>query len=113
MVSFPPAQRPTTTILPELGLFTRFVSRLPVGRKLLLIYLLVVSSVIYVSSILINKQYIAINFARKEGAGSAYVARIRDVLTELPVLNAPAPDGTATTSAPGAAELVAWRAALA
>ena len=66
-----------------LSLFTRFVGRLPVGRKLLLIYLLDLSAVIYISGILINEKYIAINFARKEVAGNAYIAQVRDTLTQL------------------------------
>ena len=68
-----------------LGFFARFVGGLPVGRKLLLIYLLDLSAVIYVSGILIHEKYIAINFARKEVAGSAYIARIRDALATLPL----------------------------
>ena len=75
------------------GIFLRFVGRLPVGRKLLLIYLLDLSAVIYVSGILINEKYIAINFARKEVAGSAYIAEVRDVLTGLRVPIVLAADG--------------------
>ena len=53
-------------------LFTRFLGRLSVSRKLMLIYLLDLSAVIYISGILINEKFIAIDFARKELAGNAY-----------------------------------------
>lgn len=36
----------------------RAIGQLPVGRKLLLIYLLDLTAVIYISSILINEKYI-------------------------------------------------------
>ena len=67
-----------------LTLISRFVSHLPVGRKLLLIYLLDFSAVLYVSSIMISEKYIAINFARKEVEGTAYVAPLRDTRLALP-----------------------------
>ncbi len=75
------------------SVLTRLIGRLPVGRKLLLIYLLDLSAVIYVSSILINEKFIAINFARKEIAGNLYIAEVRDVLLALPVPHAGAPAG--------------------
>ncbi|HSV70782.1 MAG TPA: EAL domain-containing protein [Methylibium sp.] len=59
-------------------LFTRLLGRLSVSRKLMLIYLLDLSAVIYVSSILINEKYIAIDFARKEVQGNAYIAGVRE-----------------------------------
>ncbi|EWS52600.1 MULTISPECIES: hypothetical protein [unclassified Methylibium] len=51
--------------------FSRLLTRLSVGRKLMLIYLLDLTAVIFVSSILINEKFIAIDFARKEIAGNA------------------------------------------
>jgi len=96
-----------------LGLFARFVGRLPVGRKLLLIYLLDLSAVIYVSGILINEKYIAINFARKEVAGSAYIAEVRDVLTALPVPIVPDAAGKARASVPEPLQLDRWTRLLA
>ena len=58
----------------------RLIGRLSVSRKLTLIYALDLSAVIFVSSILINEKYIAINFARKEIVGNAYITEIRKVL---------------------------------
>jgi len=63
--------------------FTRLLSRLSVGQKLLLIYLLDLTAVIFVSAILINEKYISIDFARKELAGNAYVHALRDGLVDL------------------------------
>jgi PAS domain S-box-containing protein len=63
--------------------FIRILSRLSVGRKLVLIYLLDLTAVVFVSSILINEKYIAINFARDELRGNAYVAVLRDGLIDL------------------------------
>ena len=62
--------------------FGRLLSRLSVSRKLMLIYLLDLSAVIYVSGILINEKFIAIDFARKEVQGNAYVEGVRDALTD-------------------------------
>ena len=42
-----------------------WLGRLSVGRKLMLIYLLDLSAVIYVSGILIHEKFLAIDFARK------------------------------------------------
>jgi diguanylate cyclase (GGDEF)-like protein/PAS domain S-box-containing protein len=61
-------------------LVSRFLGRLSVGKKLLLIYLLDLTAVIFVSSILINEKYLAINFARKEVVGNSYIAVVRDAL---------------------------------
>ena len=58
--------------------FSTLLARLSVGRKLLLIYLLDLSAVIFISGILINEKFIAIDFARKEIAGNAYIAVVRD-----------------------------------
>ncbi|MCW5644975.1 MAG: EAL domain-containing protein [Rhodoferax sp.] len=90
------------------GIFSRFVGRLPVGRKLLLIYLLDLSAVIYVSGILINEKYIAINFARKEVAGSAYIAEVRDVLTGLRVPIVLAADGKPASEPPSREQVDRW-----
>ena len=92
-----------------LTLISRLVSHLPVGRKLLLIYLLDFSAVLYVSSIMISEKYIAINFARKEVEGTAYVAPLRDTLLALPV---PLGSDPAPTP-PLTALLDAWREHLA
>ena len=46
--------------------FGRLLARLSVSRKLMLIYLLDLTAVIFVSSVLINEKFIAIDFARKE-----------------------------------------------
>ncbi|WP_428419779.1 EAL domain-containing protein [Methylibium sp.] len=79
--------------------FSRLLARLSVGRKLMLIYLLDLTAVIFVSSILINEKFIAIDFARKEIAGNAYVAEMRDGLVDAALWAA----GVAAT-APGLAE---------
>ncbi|WP_409166468.1 EAL domain-containing protein [Variovorax sp. H27-G14] len=62
------------------GHITRRLSRLSVGRKLLVIYLLDLSAVIFISGILINEKFIAIDFGRKEMAGAAYIDRLRPTL---------------------------------
>ena len=56
------------------------IGRLSVSRKLILIYALDLSAVIFVSSILINEKYIAINFARRELVGNAYITEVRKAL---------------------------------
>lgn len=78
----------------------RAIGQLPVGRKLLLIYLLDLTAVIYISGILINEKYISIDFSRKELAGNAYIAEVRDVLVALPT---PLPTPQASSSAPAKA----------
>ncbi len=75
----------------------RVIGQLPVGRKLLLIYLLDLTAVIYISGILINEKYISIDFSRKELAGNAYIAEVRDVLVALPTPLPPAPLKVAAT----------------
>jgi len=62
------------------GFIQRLIGKLSVSRKLVLIYLLDLSAVIFVSSILINEKFIAIDFARKEITGNAYIGAIRDVI---------------------------------
>ncbi|MES2098390.1 MAG: EAL domain-containing protein [Pseudomonadota bacterium] len=63
--------------------FARRLSNLGVGKKLLLIYLLDLSTVIFISSILIHEKYIAIDFSRKELAGTAYIEALRPTLIAL------------------------------
>lgn len=65
------------------GRISRLIGKLTVGRKLALIYLLDLSAVIFISGILINEKYIAIDFSRKEIAGNDYIAVIRDALLPL------------------------------
>jgi len=72
----------------RMNLFGRLLARLSVGRKLMLIYLLDLSAVIYVSSILINEKFIAIDFARKEIAGNAYLSAVRDGLIDTALAGA-------------------------
>ncbi len=57
-----------------------WLGRLSVGRKLMLIYLLDLTAVIYVSSILIHEKYLVIDFTRKEIVGTTYAAVVRDGL---------------------------------
>lgn len=59
---------------------TRWLGRLSVSRKLMLIYLLDLTAVIYVSGILIHEKFLSIDFTRKEIVGTAYSAAVRDVL---------------------------------
>ena len=70
------------------GRISRMIGKLTVGRKLALIYLLDLSAVIFISGILINEKYLAIDFSRKEMAGNDYIAVIRDAL--LPLTREPA-----------------------
>ena len=62
--------------------FLKRLSRLSVGRKLRLIDLLDLTAVIFISGILINEKYIAINFARDELRGNAYIGVMRDALVD-------------------------------
>ena len=70
-----------------------WLGRLSVGRKLMLIYLLDLSAVIYVSGILIHEKYAAIDFTRKEIVGTTYAAVLRDALLGQ-FLAAPLPSAT-------------------
>ncbi len=63
-----------------LQFLSRRLGRLSVGRKLLVIYLLDLTAVIFISGILINEKFIAIDFGRKEMAGMAYIERLRPTL---------------------------------
>ncbi len=59
------------------------LGKLKVSRKLMLIYLLDLTAVIYISSILINEKFIAIDFARKEVQGNDYLVKVRDALLDI------------------------------
>ncbi len=56
------------------------IGRLSVSRKLLLIYLLDLTAVIFITAILIEEKFISIDFARKELSGNAYIASIHEAL---------------------------------
>lgn len=58
----------------------RLIGRLSVSRKLILIYALDLTAVIFVSGILINEKFIAIDFVRKEIVGNTYISVVRDAL---------------------------------
>jgi diguanylate cyclase (GGDEF)-like protein/PAS domain S-box-containing protein len=78
--------------------FARLIGGLSVGRKLSLIYLLDLTAVIFVSGILINEKYIAIDFTQKEINGGHYIAAISRNLVPLArdlSLLQQQPDGTA------------------
>ncbi len=62
---------------------SHLVGSLSVPKKLLLIYLLDLSAIIFITNILINEKYIAINFARKEIQGLHYIADIRETLIDI------------------------------
>lgn len=61
----------------------RCVSNLSVANKLLLIYLLDLSAVIFITTILIHEKFIAIDFARKEIAGNRYISELRDTFYDI------------------------------
>ncbi|WP_321938309.1 EAL domain-containing protein [Paraburkholderia sp. J8-2] len=65
------------------NLLIRLLGRLRVGRKLLLIYLLDLSAVVYISGILIHEKYISIDFSQKEIIGNAYLGTLQDVLIDV------------------------------
>jgi len=66
----------------------KILGRLSVGQKLLLIFLLDMSAVAYVSGIMLNEKYLAIDFARKELAGNAYIDALRPGMLALAEVNA-------------------------
>jgi diguanylate cyclase (GGDEF)-like protein/PAS domain S-box-containing protein len=70
------------------NLFFRMLARLRVGRKLLLIYLLDLSAVVFISGILIHEKYIAIDFSDKEIVGNAYLHTVRDTLVDVAFIGA-------------------------
>jgi len=63
-----------------LGKFSWWLGRLSVGRKLMLIYLLDLSAVIYVSGILIHEKFQSIDFTRKEIVGTVYTRAVSSQL---------------------------------
>ncbi len=85
----------------------RLIGSLTVGRKLALIYFLDLTTVLFISGILINEKYIAINFTKKEMVGSQFIAVVRDALLthvarEAQARPAPVADGTPATTILGA-----------
>jgi len=74
--------------VPTRNPFFRMLARLRVGRKLLLIYLLDLSAVFYISSILIHEKYLAINFSNKEIVGTAYVRVAKNALVDVAMAGA-------------------------
>jgi diguanylate cyclase (GGDEF)-like protein/PAS domain S-box-containing protein len=67
--------------------FAALVGRLSVSRKLMLIYILDLTAVIFITSILIEEKFIAIDFARKELVGNTYISTTRDALFEIVAIN--------------------------
>jgi HAMP domain-containing protein len=64
--------------------FSVWLGRLSVGRKLMLIYLLDLTAVIFVSGLLISEKLDSIDFTRKEVVGTAYVEAVRqNLMAEL------------------------------
>jgi diguanylate cyclase (GGDEF)-like protein/PAS domain S-box-containing protein len=57
-----------------------WLGRLSVSRKLTLIYLLDLTTVIFISGILIHEKYLGIDFARKEIVGVVYIDSVRDLV---------------------------------
>ncbi|SNS92797.1 PAS domain S-box-containing protein/diguanylate cyclase (GGDEF) domain-containing protein [Noviherbaspirillum humi] len=80
---------------------SRLIGRLTVGRKLALIYLLDLTTVIFISAILINEKFIAIDFARKEMLGSRYITAVHDNLLALSRKQALTVDGAASITPDG------------
>ena len=77
---------------------SRLIGGLSVGRKLALIYFLDLTAVIFVSGILINEKYIAINFTDKEIAGGHYIAAVSRSLTPLAQNLGPVPAAQAAAA---------------
>ncbi len=76
------------------------ISRLSVSRKLMLIYALDLSAVIFISTILVNEKFIAIDFARKEILGNEYITLIREATSSLAdTLQPIAPERVSTANA--------------
>jgi diguanylate cyclase (GGDEF)-like protein/PAS domain S-box-containing protein len=72
--------------------FMAWLGRMSVGRKLMLIYLLDLTAVIYVSGILIQEKLEAIAFTQREVVGAAYTDAVRANLTGV-LLPATTPGG--------------------
>jgi len=70
---------------------SRLLGRLSVGKKLMLIYLLDLLAVIFISGILIQEKFIAIDFTRKEIVGNAYIDNVRDLLHDAALTGAEQP----------------------
>jgi diguanylate cyclase (GGDEF)-like protein/PAS domain S-box-containing protein len=79
-----------------MNIFAALVRRLSVSRKLMLIYLLDLTAVIFITSILINESFIAIDFARKEIVGNAYIDKVRGALFAIVAVH----DGKGTAAVP-------------
>jgi diguanylate cyclase (GGDEF)-like protein/PAS domain S-box-containing protein len=77
---------------------------LSVGKKLLLIYLLDLCTVVFISGILIHEKYIAIDFSRKELSGTAYIEALRPMLVALGRSTPPPALHDAALAAPAEAE---------
>lgn len=76
-------------VVPVRNPFVRGLSKLSVGRKLLLIYLLDLCAVIFVSGFLVNEKYLAIDFAQKEIHGNAYIRVLLDAMVDAALLDTP------------------------
>ena len=83
--------------------FSRLIGSLTVGRKLALIYFLDLTTVLFISGILINEKYIAINFTKKEMIGNQFIAVVRDALLDVVARNAKTAPEAAISGAPAAA----------
>jgi diguanylate cyclase (GGDEF)-like protein/PAS domain S-box-containing protein len=68
---------------------SKWLGKLSVSKKLVLIYLLDLTAVIYVSSVLIQEKYLAIDFARKEVVGAYYLDAVRLNLLDLFIQKGP------------------------
>jgi diguanylate cyclase (GGDEF)-like protein/PAS domain S-box-containing protein len=79
------------------------IGRLSVGRKLILIYALDLSAVIFISTILISEKFIAIDFARKEIVGNEYIAALREATLGVMASGTKAADVLATEERYGTA----------
>ena len=69
----------------------RLIGNLSVSKKLTLIYALDLTAVLFVSSILINEKHIAIDFARKEIVGNAYIGEYARRCKESAGVRTPGP----------------------
>ncbi|CAN5437163.1 hypothetical protein BH10PSE17_BH10PSE17_32010 [soil metagenome] len=78
-----PELRPAATPAPRKISWSRPLARLSVGKKLLLIYLLDLVTVLFISTVLIHEKYLSIDFSRKERQGAAYIDAIRPAVIHL------------------------------
>lgn len=65
------------------SLISRLLARMSVSRKLMLIYLLDLSAVVFITTVLVQEQFVAINFARHEVQGNRYLDAVRDDLLAI------------------------------